>query len=344
MTFTIEQIAAILQGEIKGEQKEVIHSIAKIQEGTKGTISFLSNPKYEEYIYTTQASAVIVNKTFKPSQPIHTTLILVDDAYSALGKLLEEYQKISLTPKEGIEQPSFISTTAKIGNKAYIGAFVYIGENVIIGDNVKIYPHTFIGDNVQIGAHSVLHTGVKVTKDCKIGEYCTIQPNAVIGSDGFGFAPQPDGTYKTVPQIGNVVIGNRVDIGANTTIDRATMGSTVIADGVKIDNLVQIAHNVEIGENTVFAAQAGVSGSTKLGKNCVVAGQAGFVGHIEIADKTTIGAQSGILKSVEEPGTIIIGSPAFNIKEWYRSQAIFRKLPEMWKRLDAVEKKVNQNQ
>jgi len=340
MEFSIQQIAALLGGEVKGDGSVKIHTIAKIQEGHAGAISFLSNPKYENYIYTTAASAVIVNKTFEPRQPITATLIVVEDAYTAFSILLEEYAKIVKAAKVGIEQPSFVATSATLGSQVYVGAFAYIGNNAKIGNNVKIYPQCYVGDNVRIGDNTTLYAGVKIYANSEIGRNCTLQAGAVIGSDGFGFAPQADGTYKTIPQLGNVVIKDNVDIGANTTIDCATMGSTIIEDGVKIDNLIQVAHNVSIGKNTVMAAQSGISGSSTLGENCIVAGQVGIIGHLNIANRTTILAQSGVTKNITKEGITILGSPAYEQADSIRMYVAYRKLPDMMKRLDTLEKKV----
>lgn len=340
MKFTVEQIAAMLQADIEGDSKEEIYKLSKIQEAEKGSLTFLSNPKYEAHIYDTGASAIIVSKDFVPRQSIQATLLRVEDPYTAFTILLEEYHKILTYSKEGIEQPSFISESATLGGSNYIGAFAYIGKGASLGKNVKIYPNTYVGDNVVIEDDSVLYSGVKVYANCKIGKRCVIHAGAVIGSDGFGFAPQKDGSYKTIPQLGNVILEDHVDIGANATIDCATLGSTIIKKGAKIDNLVQLAHNVEIGENTVIAAQSGVSGSTKLGKNCVIAGQVGIVGHLELADRTTMAAKSGISKSVKEPGTIKFGYPALDHKEYMKSFAVFKKLPDLQSQIRELEKKV----
>jgi UDP-3-O-[3-hydroxymyristoyl] glucosamine N-acyltransferase len=343
MEFTVSQIAAMLGGEVNGEGNEKINMLAKIQDAKKGQIAFLSNPKYEQYIYTTLASAVIVKKDFAPKKDIQTSLIRVDDPYTSFTALLEEYHKLISFSKTGIEQPSFLGENARIGEQIYRGAFSYLGNNVVIGNNVKIYPHAYIGDNVVIGNNTIIHSGVKVYSDTKIGSNCVIHSGTVIGSDGFGFAPQGDGTYKTIPQLGNVIIEDNVAIGANTVIDCATLfgDSTFIRSGVKLDNLIQVAHNVEIGANTVIAAQAGISGSTKIGENCVVAGQVGIAGHLVLANNTSIGAQSGILKSTKEKGIKLMGSPAITFKEYYRSYALFRDLPDLSQRLRELEKKVH---
>ncbi|MFN3316798.1 MAG: UDP-3-O-(3-hydroxymyristoyl)glucosamine N-acyltransferase, partial [Raineya sp.] len=302
MQFTILQIAQILGGEVEGDANALICNLGKIQEGKAGDIAFLANPKYENFIYTTQATAVIVSKDFQPKQSVSATLIRVDDAYTAFSKLLETYEKMISAAKKGIENPSFIHENAVLGEDLYVGAFAYIGEKAKIGSNSKIYPHTYIAENVVIGENTIIYAGAKIYKNCIVGNNCIIHAGAVIGSDGFGFAPQADGSFQTIPQIGNVVIEDDVSIGANTTIDRATMGSTIIKKGAKIDNLVQIAHNVVVGENTVIAAQAGIAGSTEIGSNCMLGGQAGLAGHIKIANKTIVGAQSGLGGNIEEEG------------------------------------------
>jgi len=346
MEFTIHQIASMLGGEVHGDGNQRINMLAKIQDAKSGQIAFLSNPKYEHYLYTTQASAVIVKKDFQARKEYTTTLILVDDPYSSFTLLLEEYHKRVSYQKTGIESPSFIGSGSVTGTNIYRGAFSYIGNNVVIGDNVKIYPHVFVGDNVIIGHNTILHANVKLYADTKVGENCVIHSGAVIGSDGFGFAPQEDGTYKTIPQLGNVILEDNVAIGANTVIDCATLfgDSTLIHQGVKLDNLIQIAHNVDIGKNTVIAAQAGISGSTKVGENCMLAGQVGIAGHLVIANNTEIGAQSGISKSIKEEGSRILGYPAFDIKEYFRSYAVFKRLPDLNDRLRELEKKINKDE
>ncbi len=343
MEFTIQQIAAMLGGQIKGNGQAKINMLAKIQDAKPGQIAFLSNPKYEQYIYSTQASAVIVKKDFSPKKELETTLILVDDPYSSFTALLEEYHKMISFQKVGVEEPCYIGSGSTCGSNVYRGAFSYIGSNVKIGDNVKIHPNTFVGDNCVIGNNTILHAGAKLYADSKVGSNCVIHAGSVVGSDGFGFAPQPDGTYKTIPQLGNVILEDNVVIGANTVIDCATLfgDSTIIRKGVKLDNLIQIAHNVEIGKNTVMAAQSGVSGSTKVGENCIIAGQVGIAGHLVIANKTGIGAQAGISKSVEEEGEKIMGSPAYDVKDYYKSYAVFKKLPELNQRLRELEEKVH---
>jgi len=341
MEFTINQIAAMLGGETRGDANGKISMLAKIQDAKEGQIAFLSNPKYEQFIYTTQASAVIVKKDFVAKKEINSTLILVDDPYTSFTTLLEEYHKLISFQKSGIEQPSFIGDNSVIGKNIYRGAFSYIGNNVKIGDNVKIYPHVYIGDNVIIGDNTILHPSVKLYADTRIGKNCVIHSGTVIGSDGFGFAPQEDGSYKTIPQLGNVIIEDNVAIGGNTVIDCATLfgDSTIIHQGVKLDNLIQVAHNVEIGKNTVIAAQAGISGSTKVGENCVIAGQVGVAGHLVIANNTSIGAQAGILKSTVE-GQRLLGSPAFDVKEYFKAYAAFKQLPDLNYRLRELEKKI----
>lgn len=339
MKFSLEQVATILGGEIEGSTDVSIHTISSIEEGKEGSISFLSNPKYEQHLYTTKSSAVIVNKDFVAKEKVSTSLIRVKDAYSSFTALLEEYQRISSFQKSGIEAQSFLASSAKHDEGLYLGAFAYVGENVTIGKNVKIYPHVYIGDNASIGDNTILHSGVKIYANCKIGSHCTFHSGAVIGSDGFGFAPQEDGTYKTIPQVGNVVIEDHVDVGANTTVDCATFESTIIRKGVKLDNLVQVAHNVEVGENTVVASQAGISGSTKIGKQVIIAGQVGLVGHIKVGDKSIITAQSGVSKNVTE-GAVLFGSPAFDKGPYMKSSVLFRKLPDMMNRIQELEEKL----
>jgi UDP-3-O-[3-hydroxymyristoyl] glucosamine N-acyltransferase len=342
MEFTVGQIAAMLGGEIKGNAEEKINMLGKIQDAKKGQIAFLSNPKYEQYIYTTQATAVIVKKDFTPRKDISATLILVDDPYSSFTALLEEYHKLITYQKSGIEQPSFIGEQSVTGKNIYRGAFSYIGSQVSIGDDVKIYPQAYIGDNVTIGNGCIIHSGVKIYPGTRIGNNVVIHAGTVIGSDGFGFAPQEDGTYKTIPQLGTVIIEDNVTIGGNTVIDCATLfgDATIIREGVKLDNLIQIAHNVEVGKNTVIAAQAGISGSSKLGENCVIAGQVGIAGHLVIANNTSIGAQSGISKSITSTGQKLIGYPAIDINGYFRSYAVFKQLPDLNHRLRALEAKI----
>lgn len=342
MEFTINQVAAMLGGEVKGNGADKISMLAKIQDARKGQIAFLSNPKYEQYIYTTQATAVIVKKDFVPRKEVTSTLILVDDPYTSFTTLLEEYHKLISFQKSGVEQPSYIGEHSVAGKNIYRGAFSYIGNNVKIGNDVKIHPHAYIGDDVIVGDHTILHAGVKIYAGTRIGNNCVIHSGAVIGSDGFGFAPQEDGSYKTIPQLGNVIIEDNVTVGGNTVIDCATLfgDATIVRQGVKLDNLIQIAHNVEIGKNTVIAAQSGISGSTKIGENCVLAGQVGVAGHLVLANNTSLGAQSGVSKSLKEEGLKLIGYPAFDVKEYYKAYAVFKKLPDLNYRLRELEQKV----
>ena len=338
MQFTAVQIATLIKGKMEGNPDVVVNNLAKIEEASDGSLCFLANPKYEDHLYTTKASVVIINESFEVKGTVKPTLIRVADAYSGFAMLLEKYNEIvANSGKRGIEEPSYISKSAKLGQNIYIGAFSYIGDNVVIGDNTRIFPGCYVGDNATVNKGTILHPGVRVYNDCIIGCNVIIHSGTVIGSDGFGFAPQTDGTYKKIPQIGNVIIEDDVEIGANTTVDRATMGSTIIKKGVKLDNLIQLAHNVEIGENTAIAAQAGISGSTKLGKNCIVGGQAGIVGHLHLADGTRVNAQSGLSKSVTTPNTALTGSPAYDYKSSLKSQAIFRNLPEIQQRLQKLE-------
>lgn len=339
MEFTLDQIAAILQGKVEGDGNQIVNRLDKIQEGQPGGISFLANEKYEQFIYDTGSTAVIVSENFKPSKPISCNLIRVKNAYTGFTQLLESYAQLTKTSKAGIEQPSYFDISSTQGEGAYRAAFSYVGKNCTIGKEVKIYPHASIGDNVQIGDHTIIHAGVKICNGTIIGSHCEIHPGAVIGSDGFGFAPQEDGSYKAIPQIGNVVIEDHVSIGANTTVDCATMGSTLIKKGAKIDNLVQIAHNVVIGEHTVIASQTGISGSTEIGNNCVIAGQAGIVGHIKIADRTTIGAKTGVSRNITSPGQTLFGMIGFDLKDFLKSYSIFKNLPQLQDRIKELEKK-----
>src|SRR5437868_10142507 len=342
MQFTAAQIATMINGRIEGDAGTVVSSFGKIEEAKAGQLAFLANPKYEEHLYKTQASLIIINETQELKQPVAATLIKVADAYTAFATLLDTYQQLLRQQLNGIQQPAYIDATAKIGENVFIGAFAWLGEKVIIGNGAKVYPNCFLGNNVIIGENSIIYPGVKIYHDCKIGNNVTIHAGTVIGSDGFGFAPQADGTFKKVPQIGNVVIEDGVEIGANTTIDRATMGSTLIKAGAKLDNLLQIAHNVEVGNNTVIAAQAGISGSTKIGNNVMIGGQVGIVGHLQIADGTKINAQSGVSKSVKTPNTAITGSPAYDYTAALRSQVATRNLPELEKKVAALEKIVKE--
>lgn len=339
MKFTAEQIAGILDGEVSGNPNAEVYRLSKIEEGTEGSLTFLSNPKYLNYIYSTQASVTIVNKTFIPENELATTLIKVEDAYQAFSKLLEFYDQVK-NNKTGIEQPSVISQGVTYGDNFYLGSFSYIGTNVTLGDNVKIYPNCFIGDNVTIGNNVSIFAGSKVYSESIIGNFCAIHSGAIIGSDGFGFAPHADGTYSKIPQIGNVIIEDYVDIGSCTTIDRATMGSTIIRKGVKLDNQIQIAHNVEIGENTVIAAQTGVAGSTKIGKNCMIGGQVGFAGHLTIGNNVRIQAQSGVGRNVKD-GEILQGSPTFGYTDFSKSYVHFKNLPKIVSEFEDLKKTIN---
>ncbi|MFK5982717.1 MAG: UDP-3-O-(3-hydroxymyristoyl)glucosamine N-acyltransferase [Flavobacteriaceae bacterium] len=338
MKFTAAQIAGILEGEVDGNPEVEVSKLSKIEEGVNESLSFLANPKYTQYIYTTKASAVIVNADFKADQAIETTLIRVEDAYKSFSKLLEYYNQVKMN-KTGIEQPVFISESASYGDNIYIGAFAYLGENVKIGNNVKIYPNVYIGDNVSIGNGITLFSGAKIYSDTVIGNNCVIHSGAIIGADGFGFTPNEKGEFTKVPQTGNVIIEDNVDIGAATTIDRATLGSTIIRKGVKIDNQIQIAHNVEIGKNTVIAAQTGIAGSTKIGESCLIGGQVGFAGHLTIGNNVRIQAQSGIGKNIKD-GEAIQGSPSFGYSDYNKSYVHFKNLPKIVNRINALEKNI----
>lgn len=339
MKFKASQIAEILEGEIQGDPEVEVTQLAKIEEGIKGSLTFLSNPKYESFIYSTHASICIVNKDFVLEKPIKTTLIKVKDAYKSFTTLLEYYNQVKLN-KEGIEQPSFIAESSTYGDNLYLGTFAYVGNNVKLGNNVMIYPNAYIGDNVVIGDHVIVFGGAKIYSETIIGNYCVVQSGAVVGSDGFGFMPNEKGEYKKVPQIGNVIIEDYVDIGAGTTIDRATLGSTIIRKGVKLDNQIQIAHNVEIGEHTVIAAQTGVAGSVKIGKNCIIGGQVGIVGHVSIGDRVKVQAQSGIGRNVKDD-EVLQGSPAFSFGKYNKSYVHFKNLPNSMDRLNQLEKQLN---
>ena len=341
MKFTAAQIAGILEGDIVGNPDVEVSRLSKIEEGTEGSLTFLANPKYKQYIYSTQASITIVNKSFEAENKLTTTLIKVEDAYKSFSRLLEYYNQIKIN-KFGIEQPSFIAESSSYGKNVYIGAFTYIGEHVTISDNVKIFPGSYIGDNVKIGENTVIFAGVKIYSDCIIGNNCVINSCTVIGADGFGFAPNENGEYSKVPQTGNVIIEDFVDIGAATSIDRATLGSTIIKKGVKLDNQIQIAHNVEIGKNTVIAAQTGIAGSTKIGENCQIGGQVGIVGHLSIGNNVKIQAQSGITRNVKD-NEVLQGSPAFGYGDFNKSYVYFKNFPKIVKDLNEIEKKVNGN-
>ncbi len=342
MTFPASQIAIIVNGKVEGDASAAVSSFGKIEEAIEGQLSFLANPKYEEYLYSTKASLIIINEAYELKQPVAATLIRVPDAYTAFATLLSKYQEIMQQQLTGIQQPSYIAKTATHGDNVFIGAFAYLGENVTVGNGSKIYPNTYLGDNVTVGENCVIHPGVKIYHDCKIANNVTIHAGTVIGSDGFGFAPQTDGSFQKVPQIGNVIIEDNVEIGANATIDRATIGSTLIRKGAKLDNLIQIAHNVEVGNFTVIAAQAGISGSTKIGNGVMIGGQAGLAGHLQVADGSKINAQSGLGKSLKIPGTAVTGSPAYDYGKAIRSQSMARNLPELEKRIQELEVMVKQ--
>lgn len=336
MQFPVAQIALIVSGKVEGNPETSVNSFGKIEEAKEGQLTFFANPKYEEFLYSTNASVIILNDTYELKQPVTASLIRVPDAYTAFATLLSKYQEIMQQQLTGIQQPCYIAKNASYGQNVFIGAFAYLGENVKIGNNTKIYPNAYVGDNVIIGDNTIIHPGVKIYNDCKIGNSVVIHGGSIIGSDGFGFAPQADGSFKKVPQIGNVIIEDNVEIGSNTTIDRATIGSTLIKKGAKLDNLIQIAHNVEIGNSTVIAAQAGVSGSTKIGNGVMIGGQAGIVGHIQLGDGAKVNAQSGVSKSIEA-GKAVTGSPAYDYTSALRSQAASRKLPELEKRVKELE-------
>ncbi|MBT8312652.1 MAG: UDP-3-O-(3-hydroxymyristoyl)glucosamine N-acyltransferase [Flavobacteriaceae bacterium] len=336
MKFTASQIAGILEGVVVGDPEIAVHELAKIEEGKKGSLTFLANPKYTHFIYSTKASITIVNKDFEPEQEISTTLIKVEDAYKSFSKLLEYYNQVK-NNKIGIESPVFISDTAKYGKDLYMGAFSYLGNNVQLGDNAKIYPNVYIGDNVKIGDNVMIFAGAKIYSESVIGNNCVIHSGAIIGADGFGFTPNQNGEYSKVPQTGNVILEDNVDVGAGTTIDRATLGSTVLRKGVKLDNQIQIAHNVEIGDHTAIAAQTGIAGSTKIGKNCMIGGQVGIVGHITIGDRVKIQAQSGITRNVKDD-EVLQGSPALNYSDFNKSYVHFKNLSKLVNKIDEIEK------
>ncbi|MBD0831947.1 UDP-3-O-(3-hydroxymyristoyl)glucosamine N-acyltransferase [Aestuariibaculum sediminum] len=336
MKFTAEQIAGILMGDVVGNPNAEVSKLSKIEEGTEGSLTFLANPKYKQYIYSTKASITIVNKSFEPEDDIETTLIKVEDAYLAFSKILEYYNSVKLN-KVGVEQPSFIAESSFYGDNVYVGAFSYIGENVRIGDNVKIFPNSYIGDNTVIGDNTIIFSGAKIYSETVIGKNCVINSGAIIGADGFGYAPNEDGGYNKVPQTGNVIIEDFVDVGATTTIDRATLGSTIIRTGVKLDNQIQIAHNVEIGKNTVIAAQTGIAGSTKIGENCQIGGQVGIAGHIVIGNNVKVQAQSGIARKVKD-NEVLQGSPAITLSDYNKSYVHFKNLPKIVKNINDLEK------
>lgn len=340
MEFSAIQIAGFINGKIEGDADAKVNNLAKIEKGKHGDLSFLANPKYNSYLYETQASIVIINEDFELEKKVSATLIRVKDAYTAFATVLNAYQEAKIAQKKGISSLSFVHPSAKIGENVYIGEFAYVGANAIIGDSTSIYPQSYVGENVKIGKDCLLHPSVKILDDCEVGNQCTFHSGVVIGSDGFGFAPQQEGDYKKVAQIGNVIIEDRVELGANTTVDRATMGSTIIRRGVKLDNLCQIAHNVEVGENTVMAAQSGVAGSTKVGKNCMFGGQVAVNGHIEIADGVKLAAKSGAAGSIRKENDVQMGVPSFDHKKAVHSYIYYKRLPELAKKIDVLEKEL----
>ena len=339
MEFSAKQIAEFIQGTVVGDENATVHTFAKIEEGIPGSISFLSNPKYLHYIYDTKASIVLVNKDFTPEQEVKTTLIKVDNAYESLAKLLTLYE-MSKPKKTGIDSLAYIAPTAKIGKEVYIAPFAYIGEGAVIGDNTAIYPHATIGENALIGNNCILYPNVTVYHDCRIGNQCILHAGSVIGADGFGFAPSPEG-YEKIPQIGIVIIEDNVEIGANTCIDRSTMGATIVHKGVKLDNLIQIAHNVEVGSHTVMSSQVGIAGSTKIGEWCMFGGQVGVAGHIKVSDHVSVAAQSGIAKATKE-NQAIMGSPAIDAKQYFRCSAVFKNLPEIFSTVNQLQKEIEE--
>jgi UDP-3-O-[3-hydroxymyristoyl] glucosamine N-acyltransferase len=340
MEFTAKQIADMIGGRVEGNENAAINSFAKIEEGKPGAISFLSNPKYTHYLYETQSSVVLINEDVELEKPVSATLIRVKNAYECVAKLLQLYE--SMKPrKSGIEPQAYISEKATVGKDCYIGAFAYIGDGAIIGDGTQIYPHTVICEDVKIGEKSTIYPNVTIYQGCQLGKNVTIHAGSVIGADGFGFAPNADG-YDKIPQIGIVVIEDDVEIGANTCVDRSTMGQTIIHKGVKLDNLIQVAHNCEIGENTVMSAQVGMAGSTKIGSWCMVGGQAGFAGHIHVADKTMVGAQCGVINNTKGNGENLIGSPAMDPKDFFKAKALYRRLPDMYKEISALRKEIEE--
>lgn len=339
VSFTAEQIASVLNGTIEGDSSVVVNNFSKIEEGKPGTLTFLANPKYTNYIYTTEASIVLVNNDFVADQPVKATLIRCANAYASLAILLNMVEQAK-PKKTGIEDMSFVAESATLGKDVYVGAFAYISSNAKIGDNVKIYPQSYIGDNVVIGDNTIVYSGAKVYSDSRIGSNCILHSGSVIGADGFGFAPDENGVYNKIPQMGIVIVEDNVEVGANTTIDRAVMDATIVHKGVKLDNLIQIAHNVEVGENTVMAAQVGVSGSTKIGKQCMFGGQVGLGGHITVGDGANVGAQSGIISNIK-PGAQVLGAPAIPVKDFFRSSVVFPKLPDMYRQLAQMQKELD---
>lgn len=339
MEFTAGQIAEYLKGKVDGDPEVKVNDVSRIEEGVAGTIAFLANPKYEKYIYNTGASIVLVNKEFKPLNPVQATLVRVDDAYRAIAALLQLREEMKPVPL-GIEEGSYVDPDARIGDNVYIGQFSVISRGAVIGRNVRIYPQVYVGENVTIGDDTILHPGVKIYHECRIGSGCTLHAGVVIGSDGFGFAPQSDSNYKKIPQVGNVIIEDNVEVGSNSAIDRAMMGSTIIRKGVKLDNLIQVAHNVEIGENTVIAAQTGIAGSAKIGAGCMIGGQVGIVGHLTIADGVRIAAQSGVSSGIKQKNEVVQGSPAYQYGKYQRSYVLYRKLPEISRKLRDLEAEI----
>lgn len=337
--FTAKQIATFLKGDIEGNPESVVNTFAKIEEGHKGAISFLANPKYAHYLYTTESSIVLVNKDFKPEKPVKATLVKVENAYEAIAQLLTLYES-TVPARKGVSEKAYIDETARIGDDCYVGPFVYIGRNAVVGNNVQIYPGAFIGDGVQLGDNCLIYPNVTIYHGCKLGNRVTLHAGVVIGADGFGFAPTPEG-YDKIPQIGIVTIEDDVEIGANTCVDRSTMGSTYIRKGVKLDNLVQIAHNVEVGRNTVMSAQVGVAGSTKVGEWCMFGGQVGVAGHIKVGDKVLVGAQAGIAGPVPKGNTTIQGSPAIEANNFWRSSVVFKKLPELYRQINDMSREID---
>jgi len=340
MEFTAKQIAELIQGRIEGDENAVVNTFAKIEEGKKGAISFLSNPKYTHYVYDTESSVVLIDEDVELEKPTNATLIRVKNAYDCVAKLLQMYDAMK-PKKSGIDPLAFISPKAKVGENCYIGAFAYIGDGVEIGDGCQIYPHAVIYDNAKVGNNCIIYPNVSIYHDCRLGNNVTIHSGSVIGADGFGFAPTPDG-FDKIPQIGIVTIEDNVEIGANTCIDRSTMGSTYIRKGAKLDNLIQVAHNAEVGQNTVMAAQVGIAGSTKVGNWCMFGGQVGIAGHLNIADGTQVGAQAGITNSIKKAEAPILGSPAIDAKAYMKSYAVFRRLPDIYQQLSALKKEVEQ--
>lgn len=339
MQISLNELAHLLNGEVVGDGNQLVHTVAKIEEGFAGALSFLANSKYESYLYSTQSTAVLVNRSFEPNAAYQTTLIKVDDAYAAFTYLLEKFSQVS-QELNGVEAMSFIDASAQLGEDVYVGSYAYVSADVKIGSGTKIYPQVFLGKGVKVGKNTILYPGVKVYHACEIGDNCIIHSGTIIGSDGFGFAPLPDRSYKKIPQTGNVIVESDVEMGANCTVDRATLGSTYVRQGVKLDNMVQVAHNADVGAHTVMASQSGVAGSSKVGPYCVVGGQVGIGGHITVAEGSQFGGQSGVLSSISKPNGKWFGTPAFDVKDNLRSSAIYRKLPELVKRIDELEKEI----